>query len=108
MNNEKYNVALFKAWEKDEQQVLTQGRLDAAYELGFLAAWNTRHYPPANDTDMVVCAAKAIHNARYTEETYQWGALQFEKREYDEGIKLAQAALTALQSAGYRITREGV
>ena len=29
-------------WDKDCEQVMVQSRLDSAYELGFLAAWNNR------------------------------------------------------------------
>lgn len=39
---DKFKSYLFESWEKDKQQVIEQARTDAAYELGFRAAWNTR------------------------------------------------------------------
>lgn len=32
--------AMFSAWEYDHKEVVSRGRLDDAYELGFIAAWH--------------------------------------------------------------------
>ena len=36
--------AMSAAWEYDHKEVVSRGRLDNAYELGFIAAWQARGY----------------------------------------------------------------
>lgn len=36
---------LFKAWDEEKERVVSLGRLDEAFEIGFRRAWNTRATP---------------------------------------------------------------
>lgn len=95
MNNEKYADALDVI-----KQILERDYADEL-KVGNICTLLNVTRPPANDADVVAVMIEALRIAadELSESLYLT---------QDERTTLAQAALTALQSAGYRITREGV
>lgn len=45
-------TCLSAKWEKDKNRVVSLGRLDDAYELGFVAAWHARALPKLQKVDL--------------------------------------------------------
>lgn len=66
--------AMSEAWEKDRSTAVSRGRVDDAYELGFIAAWRTSNSKaPMVDleTAVVALAKRMAKNTEGTDSGYK-------------------------------------
>lgn len=104
--DDEYYKALLKAFERDEKQAVSLGRVDTAYGLGFNAAWNTRKSPQPNDADVVEKIAKAIEKANLDHRKTE-GLDKIHDEIKSRNLAMANACLKALSDNGYKIVKEG-